>query len=429
MNKQILEIVDVLQKIAGSDYDARASLFGESDELDAIAIGLNMLCEEVQATITELNETKSRLTKSNSFLTHMTNEFKSQKEYIERLLNIVPSAVFTVDKAKKITSWNKRAEEISGYTEDEILGKECSFFLQSPCKDICGLFESKTDSTIIGSECSIKTKNGLIKHISKNTCHLIDEKNTLIGGVESFDDFTDKKRIAQELDRSNKELVQFAYIASHDLQEPLRKVQAFGSRLSDKYSEVLDEKGLDYLARMQSAASRMQNMVNDLLTYSRVTTQAKPFEMVDLNEILNNSMDDLYLQISKSNAMISKTNLPVIEGDSIQISQVFNNLISNSIKYVKKDVSPVIDISVKNNHNHSTTLIFNDNGIGFNMEFTDLIFQAFQRLHGRQEYDGTGIGLSVVKKIIERHRGKIWAESSPGTGSTFFVQLPIRQDL
>ena len=243
-----------------------------------------------------------------------------------------------------------------------------------------------------------------------------------------------------ELARSNKELEEFAYIASHDLQEPLRKVKTFGGRLIQKYGEVLGDQGQDYLRRMESATNRMQTLITDLLTYSRVTSKAKPFVSVDLNEIVGDVLSDLEIKIKEVNAQIHVDHLPAIEGDPVQMRQLFQNLIGNALKFSKPEVPPVIEIrnvlgsfqgkdpgeeSLINEYIHVIKVA--DNGIGFEEKYKERIFSVFQRLHGRNEYEGTGIGLAVCRKLVERHGGDIKAKSIPGKGSTFIVRLPIVQ--
>jgi len=228
----------------------------------------------------------------------------------------------------------------------------------------------------------------------------------------------------KELQRSNKELEQFAYIASHDLQEPLRKVQAFGDRLVTKYKDAIDDKGKDYMARMQNAASRMQEMINGLLSYSRVSTKKKPFYEIDLGKIAEEVVSDLETRISREKGKVELEKLPTIKGDYLQIRQVFTNIISNGLKYHNPDIPPIVNVSAKCIDSECIISI-KDNGIGFSQEHAENIFNPFVRLHGRGEFEGTGIGLAIVKKIVERHNGIIEARSEPGKGSTFIISLPL----
>jgi light-regulated signal transduction histidine kinase (bacteriophytochrome) len=247
------------------------------------------------------------------------------------------------------------------------------------------------------------------------------------------------KEYSQRLQRSNEELEQFAYVASHDLQEPLRKVMTFGDRLKSKYSDSLGENGRDYLERMQGAAARMQTLISDLLAFSRVMTKAQPFVPVDLDEVARDVVSDLEVRIEQTGARIEVSGLEVIDADPLQMRQLMQNLIGNSLKFIKKDGPPVIKVSGMfpggNGKTHDGRftddelyqITVEDNGIGFDEKYADRIFGVFQRLHGRSEYEGTGIGLSICKKIVARHNGNIAARSAPGKGARFVVALPARQ--
>jgi light-regulated signal transduction histidine kinase (bacteriophytochrome) len=299
-----------------------------------------------------------------------------------------------------------------------------------------------------------------------------------------------------ELSRSNAELQEFAYVASHDLQEPLRKIRAFGDRLNIKYGEVLTEQGRDYLERMQNAAGRMQALIDDLLTLSRVTTRAQPFVPTNLTQVVQEVLCDLEVRIQQTGGRIEVGKLPTLDADPIQMRQLLQNLIGNALKFHRDEEPPVIKIysqslaeqeqplrqetgerglgeegmdtrghgnigeedtetqghkdggnSLKNFSasprlplcasleassrlpvsGSSCQIFIEDNGIGFEEKYNSRIFNAFQRLHGRGEYEGTGMGLAICRKIAERHNGSITAKSQPGQGSTFIVTLPLQQ--
>ena len=241
------------------------------------------------------------------------------------------------------------------------------------------------------------------------------------------------KEIADKLKRSNSELQEFAFIASHDLQEPLRKVTGFGSRLKEKYSDTVDERGRDYIDRMMNAASRMQALIDGLLDYSRVTTKAKAFTQVNLSTIAQEVLSDLEVRIDQTGAKIEVDNLPTIDADELQMRQLFQNLLGNALKFHKTGEKPSIKISSETTssghtqHNEKCKIIIEDQGIGFDNKHSNRIFEVFQRLHGRNEYQGTGIGLSVCKKIVGRHNGNISVKSASGKGSVFTVTLPLKQ--
>lgn len=234
-----------------------------------------------------------------------------------------------------------------------------------------------------------------------------------------------RAKVLAELERSNQELQQFAYVASHDLQEPLRKVIAFGDRLKTGNAAALDEKGTDYLARMQNAALRMRQLIEDLLTFSRVTTRGSPMQEVGLNEVMESVLGDLEQSILESGAEVEVETLPPVKADKVQMGQLFQNLVSNAIKYRKPDLPPRIEITGATTPGTGLVEIrVRDNGIGFDEKYLDRIFIPFQRLHTREEYSGTGIGLAICKKIVERHAGSIGAKAQPGRGAVFIVTLP-----
>ncbi|MDV2991346.1 MAG: Sensor histidine kinase RcsC [Chroococcidiopsis sp. SAG 2025] len=247
-------------------------------------------------------------------------------------------------------------------------------------------------------------------------------------------------RYSQELARSNAELQQFASIASHDLQEPLRKIQAFGNRLQEKYGEVLSEQGADYIRRMQNAAQRMQILIDDLLVFSRITTRAQPFVVVNLAKVAKEVLSDLEVSIQQTEAHVELSELPTIHADPLQMRQLLQNLIGNALKFRRKNKLPrvkiysqIIDnreqLTENSLNTHLCQITVEDNGIGFDQKYCDRIFQVFQRLHGRSEYEGTGIGLAICRKIAERHGGSITAESTPSQGAKFIVTLPVHQSI
>jgi signal transduction histidine kinase len=247
------------------------------------------------------------------------------------------------------------------------------------------------------------------------------------------------KARTEELTRSNTELEQFAYIASHDLQEPLRKVQAFGDMLANQFRATLGDEGRDYLQRMQGAAKRMQGLINDLLNYSRITTKAQPFVCVNLSDIAQLVLTDLEARIQETGGRVELEPLPTLDADPTQMRQLLQNLIGNALKYHRKTVAPVVTVRSRILEDDATAcssaspsvqfteVTVEDNGIGFEQKYVDRIFAPFERLHGRSEYEGTGMGLAICRKIVERHGGSITARSIPNQGSKFIVTVPLQK--
>ncbi|WP_266367585.1 PAS domain-containing sensor histidine kinase [Tellurirhabdus rosea] len=271
----------------------------------------------------------------------------------------------------------------------------------------------------------------------------LSEGRTLI----SFMDITDGKKLQGQLEesvsellKSNENLQQFAYVASHDLQEPLRKIQAFGDMLSQQLAAQVEPEQLDIIHRMQNASERMQVLIRDLLTYSRLTTKREPFRPVDLQEILAEVVADLETTIREKAAQLTLKPLPTVVGDALQLRQLFQNLLSNALKFTHPDVPPVIQITCAKVRRSEVPALkgsgpadyfaigVKDNGIGFDEQYRERIFGAFQRLHTRSQYAGTGIGLAIVKKVIDNHNGAITASSRREEGAEFTVYLPDWQD-
>ena len=289
-------------------------------------------------------------------------------------------------------------------------------------RELAGLYRIDSDE-LVKQATSYDSRPSYIIDMAKSR---LQASARLIGAlVERKQAETKLKMTAAELERSNRELQQFAYIASHDLQEPLRKITAFGDRLVMHSAETLDEQSRDYLARMQSAAGRMKQLIEDLLDYSRVTTQAQPFAAVNLGELLGEALETLEYRVAESGGQVKlAAPLPTVHGDSSQIRQLFQNLLANALKYHQPDLPPQILVSSRQLADSLAEITVADNGIGFNEKYLDRIFLPFQRLHSREQYAGTGIGLAICQKIVQRHGGTITARSQPGAGSSFIVTLP-----
>lgn len=261
-----------------------------------------------------------------------------------------------------------------------------------------------------------------------------------------FRDITERK-IAEEkmrefaglLERSNRELQDFAYVASHDLQEPLRKVAVFSDRLKVKFGAALGEEGVDYVGRMQKATVRMQTLITDLLSFSRVTSKSQPFVPICLGTVVTEVLADLEARVEQVSGKVEVGEMPEIEAEPLQMRQLFQNLIGNALKFSRPNEKPVVRVSGKKvwdklrwreidgSAREMVELTVIDNGIGFDEKYVEKIFQVFQRLHGRELYEGTGMGLAITRKIVEHHGGNITAKSKPGEGAMFVVTLPVKQ--
>ncbi len=345
------------------------------------------------------------------------------------------SAIVAItDRAGKIIHVNDKFCEISKYPRSELIGQNHriinsgyhmrEFFVE--------MWKMISIGKIWEGEIRNRAKDGTLYWVNTTIVPFLDEDQHPYQYVAIRYEITQRKtaeeqlRIyADRLELSNRELQDFASIAAHDLQEPLRKVMSFGDRLNTRFSSTLGDDGRDYLERMLSSARRMRKLIDDLLTYARVTTQARPFEPTNLNEVLSDVLSDLEIRIEQTKGKIEKETLPTLDADASQLRQLFQNLITNALKFLKPNTPPVVRISAKR-EGYSVVISISDNGIGFDEKYLEKIFTIFQRLHGKQEYEGTGVGLAVCRRIVERHGGSITAKSVVGEGAQFLVTLPTR---
>ncbi|MGD0231527.1 MAG: CHASE3 domain-containing protein [Syntrophorhabdales bacterium] len=355
------------------------------------------------------------------------------------LLELAYNAIIVRDLDSKVTFWNARSEALYGFGRDEALGRIAHTLLhtQFPVPYEQHMAALTKEGRWEGELTHTRKDGRQIVVLSRQALQR-DESGQPVAIMEINLDISERKRADEEIKRyasqlelSNRELQDFAFVASHDLQEPLRKIQAFGDRLKTGYSERLDAKGMDFLGRMQSAAVRMQALIQALLTYSRVTTKAQPFSITDLGKIAREVADDLETRMVETGGRLEIGDLPQIEADPTQMRQLIQNLVGNALKF-HGDEKPVVKVYSRKAGQERTRdgryLIFvEDNGIGFDEKYLDRIFTPFQRLHGREEYEGTGIGLAICRKIVDRHGGSITARSAVGKGTTFIVTLPMKQ--
>jgi len=383
-----------------------------------------------------------------------TEEMEKMQRRHELILDSAGEGICGLNTGGKIAFANPAAARILGGTVEKMVGRPFNeFFVNLPALPAAGQANGKPASRSELTLCRPDGSNFVLEY-SRAPIH---EGLRTVGEVFLFKDITERKqteealaRKAAELARSNAELEQFAFVASHDLQEPLRKIQAFGDRLKTRCDTVDLGDGRTYLDRMQNAAARMRTLIDDLLTFSRVISRTQPFAEVNLATVAREVLADLEVRIERSGATVEVGELPVIEADPLHMRQLFQNLIGNALKFHEPGAKPVVKIAAKISDKQSELsetaiirrrvlngeksvteqwceLTVQDNGIGFDEQYLDRIFAVFQRLHGRHEYEGTGIGLAVCRRIVDRHSGMITAKSKPGAGATFVVQMPVRQ--
>lgn len=372
----------------------------------------------------------------------MSHEGLSNKDFLHLKSAIDEAAIVAItDKRGIITYVNKKFCAISKYPAEELIGKTHKVINSGyhPKEFFEAMWKTITAGKPWEGEIRNRTKDGTVYWVHTTIVPFMDGHGKPEKYVAVRYEITERV-LAQEqlkihtkkLEISNRELQDFASVAAHDLQEPLRKIQSFSDRLLTKAGAVLEKDARDYLDRILGSAQRMQTLINDLLTYSRVTTKAQPFIPVDLNQTISLVMADLEVRVEKSNGKVTWKDLPTLDADPTQMRQLFQNLVSNALKFHRPDVPPVVGIESKFVHlpqypDGACEIRISDNGIGFDEKYLDRIFTIFQRLHGRFEYEGTGIGLAVCRKIVDRHGGFVTATSVPGAGATFIITLPKSQ--
>lgn len=365
---------------------------------------------------------------------------RSTSLYARGLLEASLDPLVTISPKGKITDVNEATVKVTGITRERLIGTDFSNYFTEPDKAEEGYQQVFARGYVTDYPLTIRHRNGRLTDVLYNATVYKNEEGKVQGVFAAARDITEKKiteaelekyrlhledlvkQRTEELARSNKDLEQFAYVASHDLQEPLRAVSGFVSLLHHRLKDMLDDKTKEYMDFTVDGVTRMQSLINGLLEYSRIDTRGKPPEKTDSGKVLEEALIGLKMSIKESGAKIIADKLPIVHIDPVQLSQLFQNLISNAIKF-HGDLLPEIHISASR-LDKAWWFAVKDNGIGIEPQYTERIFLIFHRLHTRKKYTGTGIGLSLCKKIVERHGGKIWVESEPGQGSTFYFTIP-----
>ena len=355
------------------------------------------------------------------------------------LLESTDEGIYGIDLEGLCTFINKAAAEMLGHEPEELLGKNMHDMIHHSRPDNspypvseCPIFQAFK----LGQKCLVDTevlwRRDRSSFPATYSSNPLIKGNTIIGAVVTFRDITERKKteeelkkLAEDLLRSNQELQHFAYVASHDLQEPLRMISSYVQLLARRYKGNLDADADVFIAYAVDGAKRMQNMITGLLTYARIGTREGELRQVDFEAALYASLENISVSIEESGAVVTHDAMPSLLADETQIIQLFQNLISNAIKF-RGSGPPLIHVSAERSGKEWVFSV-SDNGIGIEPQYLDRIFKIFQRIHGRDEYPGTGIGLAVCKRIVERLGGRIWLESEFGKGSTFYFTLPTKK--
>lgn len=393
----------------------------------------------------QIKSQTEKVIEQNTELEKINTELADQKAFAELLIESNPLMILSYDKDLVINTWNKKSEEYSILKKKDVLGKKMF--------DVFPKYNNE-EWIKLNDEVLIHGKSLFFPKVKFNyqkgwgesfVIPLRNTKNEIIGLLSITKDITevvkmneDIERKNQDLEKVNKELASFSYIASHDLQEPLRKILTYSSRLMEKHKDKLSDESVALMNKIESSALRMKTLIQSLLEYSRLTSQESQMEPTDLNIIISDILNDFELLTEQKKAKINSTQLPVVHAIPLQMNQLFYNLLGNALKFSREDIVPVIHITartlpekeVKSNAalNHKMSyceILFSDNGIGFDQKFAEKIFITFQRLNSVSDYPGTGIGLALSKKIVENHSGQIYAESAPDNGSVFHIILPL----
>jgi PAS domain S-box-containing protein len=388
-------------------------------------------------TLTALRDPAGSLRGFSEF-SHDLSERKESEARYRGLLEAAPDAMVVVNVGGEIVLLNVQAEKQFGYRRDELLGQNVKSIIPEGFAErlIADGARSAADALAqqigTGTELIGRRKDDSVFPLEIMLSPLESSEGILV--TAAIRDITERKKSEEhlvktvgELKHSNEELQQFAYVSSHDLQEPLRMVASYTQLLAKRYKGRLDSDADEFIAFAVDGCNRMQGLIHDLLAYSRAGTNGKAFCEVSAEDALQGALTNLRITIKQSGAVVSHDSLPAIKTDETQLTQVFQNLVGNAIKYRSAEL-PRVHISATTNGDNEWIFSVRDNGLGIDPQYFERIFILFQRLHGRTEFEGTGIGLAICKKVVERLGGRIWVESQPEKGSTFYFALPDRSE-
>jgi PAS domain S-box-containing protein len=388
--------------------------------------------EELVTLNEDLAEKEEELHQNLDELGKSERALRETSQYLENLIGYANAPIIVWDPEYRITRFNRAFEVLIGRTAKEVIGKPLDILFPGKCREtnMNLILRTSTGERWETVEIPVLTVNGETRTVLWNSATLYEaDGTTVLSTIAQGLDITERKemdarlrRKADELARSNEELERFAYVASHDLREPLRMVTSFSQLLQQRYQSRLDTDADEFIHYVVEGGKRMDALVNDLLEFSRINSRAKPLEATDMNIVVEDALQGLSIAIEESGASIEVEYLPTVPVDRTQMSQVFQNLLSNAIKF-RGENAPLIRIGAIRNE---TEWVFSvqDNGIGIDPSYAETIFEIFKRLHTKEEYPGTGIGLAISRRIIERHGGKIGVKSDIGKGSTFTFTIP-----
>jgi PAS domain S-box-containing protein len=405
-----------------------------SQEVDAVVGAKSIFMLRLKETEDEIRRQRGALEDLLAERGRLLEDSKQSRDRYLDLYDYAPVGYLTLDGAGTVLEANLTAAKLLGLEKDGLIGARFSSFVEPDFRP--GFFSciGETLKTAAEQRCEIKvhTGNGFIFYASLQTTAARDAQGNLDHLRAILADISIRKRAeaqlarkGKELEAANAELQQFAYVASHDLREPLRMVASFTQSLEKRYKHQLDTTADEYIAFIVDGVARMQSLIDDILAYSRVGTRGVPLEAVAMDDVLRNVLVNLKTSIEETGATVTHDPLPVIQADPVQMMQVLQNLIGNAIKFHREGAPPLIHVTARPD---GGDLVFSvsDNGIGIAPELFGRLFTLFQRLNPRDQYPGSGLGLAITKKIVGRHGGRIWVESQPGTGSTFHFSVSVR---